>query len=494
MDKEKPFYDVDRLTNEEIKKKVLTGQLLKRMARLLKVDQIQRALKQEFPGYDLQKVAPWALISWIVEIILNMVEGPELDSWKSKWEQATKDRIPDIEKASYEEINEYLNRSIGRTNRLTLEVFDLVLALDKAKKLKVNFNKTTWPETWPPRPADKVDGLSFLQVGSMKQYYEFTRLLSAGRFKRKEGKSWPSAPFDTVKGEVYLKPLEADRKPIIGDNLAHFQDLMQSKVMELEKHGHLTADIFDILVNKWLKVARTPEAMIRISINDFLEIRGLKPMKRGEDRRSGYTDAQRQQIAQQIDLLDNVYITITELDVYPKGQKKKSVRGLSGRSIIKDMEAGQMDLAGNVKADEWYLRPGTIFANYFFEPYGRQTALLSLKAVQYDPDKQKREKSLTRYLAYIWRIDTGRTREGLLVSKLLEAAGEEMNISRPGRTKERLEKALDQLKDDEVIAGWRYDKNIKLEGRGWWQKWLEQKITLSAPEEILEHYKQIKGK
>ncbi len=491
MDNEKALYDVDKLTTKEINKKLLSGQLLKRTARLLKVDQINKAFKREFPDVDPQKVDPWALCSLTLSIIVYMAEGPEIAKLKAKHDQALDRRGLDFEKASYEEINEYMNKTYGELNRINLQIFDIALALNKVNKLIINMEKTTWPDI----PGEKQGNLpAYLQIGSMKQYYEFTRLLSAGRFELKEGKNWPSASFNSVNGEVSLKPLEADRRPLLGDNLEHFQELMQGKVMELEKHGHLTADIFDILVNKWLKLARYPEAMVKISINDFLEVRGLKPMKRGEDRRSGYTAAQRQQIAQQIDLLDNIFITITEMEVYSKGQKKKAVRGLSGRSIIKDMEAGQMDLAGNVKADEWYLRPGTIFANYFFQPYGRQTALLSLKAVQYDPYRQKWEKSLARYLAWIWRIDEGRTREGLLVSKLLEAAGEEFNTRRASITKARLEKALDQLKDDGIIGSWEYNKKIAAAGREWWRKWLDEKIILSAPEEILQHYEQIKGK
>jgi len=465
--------------------------LEKKAEQLLKVKEI-KALSDRL--IELNKKKNLTPLFLLRVIMLNFAEGPEIRELRNEFE-AFEESLPgpEINQKKYdpqkqEDMNELIerlrdyNKRVDTLNELTEKALDIGLQLHKEGRLIIE-----------PAP-EREEALNFLTIGSMKPYYEFTRLLSGGRFDIKEGQKWPSASFNSVNGEVYLKPLDADRKPILGDNLTHFQELMQGKVMELEKHGHLTADIFDILVNKWLKTARYPEAMVKISINDFLEVRGLKPMKRGEDRRSGYTDAQRQQIAQQIDLLDNVYITITEMDVYPKGQKKKSVRGLSGRSIIKDMEAGQMDLAGNVKADEWYLRPGTIFANYFFEPYGRQTALLSLMAVQYDPYRQKWEKSLARYLAWIWRIDEGRTREGLLVSKLLEAAGEEFNTRRASITKARLEKALDQLKDDGIIGSWEYNKKIKAAGREWWRKWLDEKIILSAPEEILQHYEQIKGK
>lgn len=416
------------------------------------------------------------------EIIISLGEAPEIKEMATRLDEELGVEIP--KSRSKKAMEKYANNILAAVHKQTLEVLDLGLKLHQENRLKFK-----WPGDYEKE--------AFLHIGNYKPYYEFTKLLAAAKFETKEGEKWPSSPFSTVNGEAQLKPKEADHDPIFDENLAKYQKMMQNKVLELEKHGHLTADVFDILVHKWLHVARHPEAMVTVDINDFLHIRGLKTFKRG-NRRSGYTDEQRKQIARQLDLLDNIWIKIAEMDVYPKGEKKKKTRGLEGRSVLTEYRGGQTDINGTIKPDSWRLRPGSLFANYFFEPYGRQTALLSIKAVEYDPYRQQWEKSLTRYLAWIWRADkTGKRGEaGLLVKTLMEKADQKVDRRNPARTRDRLEKALDKLQEDKVISGWHYqspDESI-INKRGWWKKWLEWKVIIQAPKELLSYYSSIEKK
>jgi hypothetical protein len=156
---------------------------------------------------------------------------------------------------------------------------------------------------------------------------------------------------------------------------------------------------------------------------------------------------------------------------------------------------GQVRADGSTDAFAWRLRPGDVFAKFLFGP-GRQTAMLSQKALNYDPYRQKWEKRLTRYLAWIWRISSGRTQEGLLVQTLIAAAGMTIDKNRPSRTRERLEEALDRLQEDRVITAWQYeniDENIA-NTRGWWRTWADCKILITAPMGLTERYKKIKEK
>lgn len=416
------------------------------------------------------------------EVILRLGQAPEIEALAEKQENEMDVEIP--KNRTKEAMEDYAKNILKAAHKQTMEVLMLGLQLHDEGRLEFK-----WPGHYEKE--------AFLHIGNYKPYYEFTKMLAAANFKLKEGDKWPSSSFSTVNGEAQLKPREADTDPMFSGELEKYQTMMQNKVLELEKHGHLTADVFDILVHKWLQVARHPDAMVTVSINDFLHIRGLKPFKRG-DRRSGYTDEQRKQIARQLDVLDNIWIKIAEMDVYPRGEKKKKTYGLEGRSILTEYRGGQTDVNGNIKPDSWRLRPGSIFANYFFEPYGRQTALLSIKAVEYDPYRQQWEKSLTRYLAWIWRTDkTGKRGEaGLLVKTLLDKADQEVNKRNPARTRDRFEKAMDRLQQDQVISGWHYqnaDESITSK-RGWWKKWLDWKVIIQAPQELIEHYSTIELK
>jgi len=176
-----------------------------------------------------------------------------------------------------------------------------------------------------------------------------------------------------------------------------------------------------------------------------------------------------------------------------KGKRKISKWRGESKAIALTSRFGQVRTDGTTDAFAWRLRPGDVFAKFLFGP-GRQTALLSQSALNYDPYRQKWEKRLARYLAWIWRISSGRTQEGLLVQTLLDATNMEIDKNRPNRTRERLEEALDRLADM-VVTSWQYeriDENL-LSKRGWWRDWLECKILITAPTSIRDQYKKIRA-
>ncbi len=117
------------------------------------------------------------------------------------------------------------------------------------------------------------------------------------------------------------------------------------------------------------------------------------------------------------------------------------------------------------------------------------------KAVQYDPYRQKWGKRLARYLSWQWHSQArrGEYMRPYRVATLLEAVGEEINSRYPSKTRERLEKALDTLQKDEVIAAWQYDRweEAVMERRGWADLWREATVLIEPPEIIRETYKSI---
>jgi len=85
-----------------------------------------------------------------------------------------------------------------------------------------------------------------------------------------------------------------------------------------------------------------------------------------------------------------------------------------------------------------------VFAHFLAGP-GRQTALLSAKALQYDPYRQTWEKRLTRYLSWQWRCEahTGNYLQPFAVATLLTAIGYPVNRRRLTWQRDRLEKTPD---------------------------------------------------
>lgn len=80
------------------------------------------------------------------------------------------------------------------------------------------------------------------------------------------------------------------------------------------------------------------------------------------------------------------------------------------------------------------------------------------------------------------------------ISTLLEASGEILNERSPMRTRERFEKALDQLTADDIVAAWHYvnwDENLAL-SKGWTKYWLNTSVVIEPSDVVKEHYRSIK--
>ncbi len=143
---------------------------------------------------------------------------------------------------------------------------------------------------------------------------------------------------------------------------------------------------------------------------------------------------------------------------------------------------GELDVKGIV------FRPGKNFARYLFGP-GRQTALLSIKALSYDPKRRAPEKRLTRYLSWQWRIraKSGKYLDPYRIQTILDAVDQKIdNTTRnKARIRERIEKALDHLKDDGVIANWQYHKEM----RG--NDWVHSLVIIEPPADFVNYYSSI---
>jgi len=236
-------------------------------------------------------------------------------------------------------------------------------------------------------------------------------------------------------------------------------------------------------------------------------MRGLKPKQGGQGRRGGFETEQRTDMLRALSHIQSLWLNMGSVEVYEEEEKQdrsfdkkerrksKAVKKtIESRAFVVTDRMGQLKMDGYMDVERFIFQPGKLFAQFLFGP-GRQTALLSAKAVQYDPYRQKWEKRLARYFSWQWRIQSrhGSYTRPYRVITLLEAVEEELNTKRPTITRERLEKALDTLQEDKVLANWQYDRwDEKLvEQRGWALSWLQVTVLVEPPEIIREAYKSI---
>lgn len=338
-----------------------------------------------------------------------------------------------------------------------------------------NFLEALLKEFLDPQLLTKIVAKEtvFLEIPSMKLYHYLTRAISSGDFNI-QGNSIKADLSNKNKTLLaQLRMLPAHGKPLFGERELQMQALLREQVLRL---NDLTADILDVITAKWLKQAKSPEDFVTVSVTEILRYRGLKPRAKG-----GYSEKQRKEIQEQIDALKNVNISVESMKQFK--DDKNPWKGESQVIVLAEHEGDR---------SIWKVRPGDVFAQFLFGD-GRQTALLSQKALIYAPYRQKWEKRLSRYLAWLWRIKKHKTMEGVRVDNFIYEVGE-FDARNPRRTKDRLENALNSLQKDGIITGWQYGKVDKtvLGKRSWADKWRNWKILIEPPQEIIDQYEKIK--
>ncbi len=338
----------------------------------------------------------------------------------------------------------------------------------------------------------------YLEVMSASHYHAVRDALSRKRFGPAEDSPWPTAVLDKgpAQGYAELRPPALDIK--------HFLPPEEEKIWvermwkQLEELSDIDADALDALSAIWLRQAKHPDQDAMAGVDEILEMRGMLPKKSGQGRRGGYGPEQRNEILRALNHIQNLWMNMTQMEVYggDSGKSKGQSKTLAIKSrafTITDM-MGQLHLDGHLDVSQFIFRPGKVFANFLFG-IGRQTALLSARALSYNPYLQAGEKRLARYLSWQWRCQAGNGcgPKVYRVGTLLDVIGEKPNLRNPHRSRERMERLLEVLLKDEIVASWQYERwnEDNFSRRGWLDEWLDSTLILEPPAEIQEQYKSL---
>lgn len=252
----------------------------------------------------------------------------------------------------------------------------------------------------------------------------------------------------------------------------------------------IDVDVFDALCNIYLSKNRQPNELVTVTMTDLLNYRGLKPKRSGDGRRGGYDAKQKKQIMQSLTNIQSIKLNLTKLRSFEKG--KPTYSKLSGRTFLfKNAQGRDLALQPNDLLKEICFTLDEAFSAYLAGT-GRQVALLHMRALQYHPTQQLYEKRLCRYLSWRWRTQArkGDYLASNMMSTMLESIGVPMNERLPSRTRERVERALDQLQKDGVIQSWQYEKwdESIADFKGWGRVWLRAGIIIEPPKSVVRQY------
>ena len=337
--------------------------------------------------------------------------------------------------------------------------------------------------------------LSVIAAGA---YHGLQRALAESRFGLAEDSPWPTATLQGggAKGFAQLRPPTLEDQPLTSPE--YIEELVQLMWRQRAELSDLDADVLDLLSHIWIDRSRGLQTSAWAEVDELLQMRGIQPRWDKKGYRSGYREKDRAQMLKALTHIQSLWLTMTEMDVTwsENGRRKRQqqIEILQSRAFMITDRLGQLRTDGYMDVRRFIFRPGEVFARFLSGP-GRQTALMSAKAVEYDPYRQTWEKRLTRYLSWQWRVraHSSSYHQSYRVSTLLGALGSQANLRRISSIKERLEKALETLEGDKVIVGWQYEGWVDPLSykRGWALDWLDAKIQFEPPDEIREQYRSI---
>ncbi len=377
--------------------------------------------------------------------------------------------------------------------------------LDRLERL-IGLRPLRKTDTTPSRqsnpPGDSLSPLlrnGHLTVMSSAHYHALREALFKNTFRKVEGTPWPTAQLEkgNALGHAQLRPPVADAQSALApEEMERWASIMWQQREELTD---LDADALDALSAIWLHQARDTNDRAVADVDRLLAMRGIKPKRGGQGRRGGYEAEQRGEMMRALSHIQNLWVNIAEVEVYeeqdgPGRRRRTTKQTLQSRPFVITDRVGQLQLNGYMDVRKFVFRPGEVFAAFLLGP-GHQVALLSAKALKYDPYRHKREKRLARYLSWQWRTKarSGEYMRPYKVATLLDAVGEETNLAKPSRTRDRLEQALDTLKADDVISDWQYDRwdESSTERRGWVNEWRQATILVEPPQTVLDQYERL---
>lgn len=240
-----------------------------------------------------------------------------------------------------------------------------------------------------------------------------------------------------------------------------------------------TYPIFLVALVLWLKSTqnRTGLVPVSMSVSDVLTIRGTKPHING-----GYKTEDKRAVARELMALSNVWVEVNH--TIKNGRCTKRTRSQLMRLSIEE----ELDLFDNGTPYEFSIAPGDWILSAL-RPGGLELGLISEDLLKLDLGRDLFAFKLGAYLFFQFRIRAYYRNydQPYFIGKLFASAGQVVSKKNPERNQEALEKALETLVAVGQIGSWKY-LDVVPAGRGWLGRWLDQKIIINPPQEIVTIY------
>lgn len=272
-------------------------------------------------------------------------------------------------------------------------------------------------------------------------------------------------------------------------------DVLAELWAQVEALDDLTSDTMLACLARWAKNP-DPATPVWIDADAILDARGIKRIQRRDEPgnwQHGHRTEDRLAVARALAQLDALWLEMQNVEVTPPGKRRKAQRLThESRALAMLYKIVQQDLDGSPVVLAARVMPGS-WADAYRELNLKQRGLLAQKALTYDLYKRQPEKRLAKYLAFHYRYNADSPGFHRRVADLLEIAGIDPDHSRPQRTRDRLDLALNRLQEDSVIGRWEPILGaVRLPARGWFAHWLQTTVAIKPPANIQRHYAKVR--
>lgn len=304
------------------------------------------------------------------------------------------------------------------------------------------------------------------------------------------------------------------------DGLPPDQAAREALWQQFRHLGDLDGDVLLAALAQWMR-ARDAQGYAWVTGEAILDYRGVEARRQanapgGKRYRRGHRAEDVDAVADCWSRLRLVYLHLQNVAYreVPEGKGGRRGRPRTARYSLKtellhvpDILT-QRQLDGREAAVAWRFRPGRWVAPYLEAP-NQQLALLLQRALGYDPYRERWEKRLARYFFFHLRIKATAGAEAPTrrnVGAVLHELGlaDAFDRRNPERTVRRFAAAMDRLRDDGQIGGWRLTDEAQAwydgarTARGWLDDWfgVEGKggvavMEVTPPAAAVEQYQRL---
>jgi hypothetical protein len=347
--------------------------------------------------------------------------------------------------------------------------------------------RATKPRVPPPHPVVAKDPPVVHTRADIFTHYMQRGLLDVTKFIHYPdvGIAELRQAFSKEKGEMLITI-----KPGTDEGWATIGEALQT----LEKRlGDEVSDTFLAL----LALAIETNGVENVNVPFYINPDDILAMCQREKSNGSYTPPQRLAVIEHLRTLTWAHVRATR-------EVKRGKRTLEQRieGAFVDVLSGKIGEYNTITGEQLWEKREVRIGNWakMVPELSRQTAIMLRQILKYHAHNQQHEKRLGTYLTWQFRVNA---RHGGVVrcemETLLQQSGITPDLKNPQRTRKRIEDALKQLKEDEVIGEYNRiiedtleaklkEQRIQTVAYRWWQDYVHQLWVIHPPQSVKQAY------